>query len=217
MENKLNIQEIEAKQVTLQAEMTTAIEAATVLTPATPEFDEAYSRYLGAKAAIAKIPDEIAAAKLSENKAAIDAAAITVTEGITQLLDGLKVADLLGKSVISLRYFRVVDKADDGTETVTTGSVFNPVTKVSTKGTGTKGAKAQGRTVIVDAEGNRLSCTKFVLAHATENEKTDGHADYIKYPHTAIDTRPKFDKFCESHKLTGYTYEVPQTGSTEAS
>lgn len=213
----MNTKEIEAKQVTLEAEQNTALEAARVLTPATPEFDEAYARYLGAKAAIAKIPDEIATAKLAENKAAIDAAAITVTEGITQLVDGLNVGDLLGKPVISLRYFRVVSTDDAGVETISTGTVFNPVTKVSTKGAGKSAGKGTGRTVVVDAEGNRLSCTKFVLAHATDSEKTDGSEDYIKYPHTAIDTRPKFDKFCETHGLAGFTYEVPQADGAEAS
>ena len=211
------IKEIEAKQVTLEAEQTTALEAARVLTPATPEFDEAYSRYLGAKAAIAKIPDEIAVAKLAENKAQIDAAAITVTEGITQLVNGLNVADLLGKTVISLRYFRVVSTDEAGVETVSTGTVFNPVTKVSTKGTGTGTGKSAGRTVVVDPEGNRLSLTKFVLAHATDSEKTEGSEDYIKYPHTAIDTRPKFDKFVAGHSLTGFTYEPQKAEEAAAS
>ncbi|KKL10948.1 hypothetical protein LCGC14_2550710, partial [marine sediment metagenome] len=63
----MTILEIEAKKTTLEGELSTALEAAKVLTPATVEFDEAYGRYLAAKTALARIPDEVAKAKQVEN------------------------------------------------------------------------------------------------------------------------------------------------------
>lgn len=194
----VTIAEVEAKQKTLEAEMSTALEAAKVLTPATAEFDEAYSRYLGAKANIAKIPDEIAKAKLEENAEAIAVAAGQVGEAITQLVVGLKVADLIGTPVIALRYFLDAEGK--------VGVVFNPITKVAAKG-GTR-TPGTGRTVIGGGDipaGETMSLTKFVLAHATDAEKES--ADY-KYPHSQVATKPKFEAFCEAHKLTGYTYET---------
>lgn len=202
------IVEVEAKQTTLNAEMSTALEAAKVLTPATPEFDEAYSRYLAAKASIAKIPDEIAAAKLSENADAIKIAGVQVADAIAQLIDGLKVAELLGKPVEALRY--AVDA--EGKSLV----VFNPIIKV--KSSGAKKGKGTGRTVIVDAQGDKWSLTKFVLENATEAEKDANNEAFLKYPHTAVDTKPKFEKFCEAHSLTGFIYELPSAeGEAEAS
>lgn len=192
------VEEIKATQTTLETEMNTALEAAKALTPATPEFDEAYSRYLASKAAIAKIPEEIAKATLAANSEAIAVAAKQVSEAIVQLVEGLKVADLLGKPVEALRFYTDADK---GVHTV-----FNPITKVTAKGTRTPG---QGRTVIVDAEGNRQSLTKFVLAHATDEEKAS--AEY-KYPHAQVATKPKFEAFCEAHALTGYVYETASAG-----
>lgn len=199
------IVEIEAKQKTLEAEMSTSIEAAKVLTPATPEFDEAYSRYLAAKASIAKIPDEIATAKLAENAEAIATAGAQVAEAIEQLVDGLKVADLIGVPVTALRYA----KDAEGKKLV----IFNPVTKV--RAAGARRGRGAGRTSIIDPQGEKWSLTKFVLAHASDTEKASPE---YKYPHTQVDSKPKFEKFCEAHSLTGYTYELPTTeGEAEAS
>lgn len=198
----MTVKEVEAKLISLEAEQNTALEAAKVLTPATPEFDEAYSRYLSAKANIAKIPAEIAAAKLAENADAIKVAATQVGEAIVQLVDGLKVAELIGVPVTALQFFKDAEGK--------VGIVFNPVTKV--KGTSAPRKPGTGRTVIVDAEGNRLSLTKFVLAHATDAEKASPE---YKYPHTLVATKPKFEVFCESHTLAGFTYETA-SGATEA-
>ncbi len=199
----MTVIEVEARKFSLEAELSTALEAAKVLTPATPEFDEAYSRYLSAKANLAKIPDEVIKAKVAENADAIKVASTQVGEAITQLVDGLKVADLMGVPVTALRYFT------DSEGKV--GVVFNPVTKV--KSTSSPRTPGTGRTVIVDSEGNRLSLTKFVLAHATEAEKASPE---YKYPHTRVDSKPKFEAFCASHSLTGYSHEV-NTGAESQS
>ena len=199
----MKIVEVEAKQKALEAELTTALEAAKVLTPATAEFDEAYSRYLGAKANIAKIPEELAKARQSENAEAIAQCGTQVGEAIGQLIVGLKVADLLGVPVTALRY--AIDA--EGKVLV----VFNPVTKVRATG-GKREAKGGGRTVIVDPEGNRLSLTKFVLAHATDAEKASPE---YKYPHSQVSSKPKFEEFCQTHSLTGFTYELPQAGGAD--
>lgn len=195
--HKLTILEIEAKKTTLEGELSTALEAAKVLTPATVEFDEAYGRYLAAKTALARIPDEVAKAKQVENADAIAQCAVQTGEALTQLLAGLKVADLLGTPVIAGRW--AIDA--EGKMLV----VFNPITKVSSS-TGSK-KTGTGRTTILDTGGNVLSLTKFVLAHATEAEKT---SDAFKYPHTQVATKPKFEAFCTEHKLTGYTYQLPE-------
>lgn len=197
------VQEVEAKKTTLEAEQATALEAAKVLTPATAEFDEAYGRYLAAKASLLKIPDEIAAATLAANAELIATAGAQVAEAIGQLLTGLEVEKLVGKPVICLRY--AVDSESKALV------VFNPIIKVAStrKAGATKGG---GRTVIVDGEGNRLSLTKFVLAHATEAEKA---TDEYKYPHALVATKPKFEAFCTGHSLTGYTYELPSETTEE--
>lgn len=200
----MNTQEVATKKTSLEAEITTALEAVKVLTPATPEFDEAYARYLGAKASLVKIPEELAAAKLSENADAIAQCGVQVSEAIVQLLDGLKVADLVGVPIKTLRF-----AIDDAGKPLT---VFNPVTKI--KATGGKRTPGTGRTVVVDAEGNRLSLTKFVLAHATDAEKAS--LDY-KYPHSRVDSKPKFETFCQEHSLTGYTYETATAESESTS
>jgi len=198
------VQEVEAKKVKLEADMATALVAAQALVPATAEFDEAYSRYLAAKSAIAKIPYEISKAKLAENATVIATAAGQVAEAIAQLCEGLKVVDMIGAPVTALRY--AIDA--EGKKLV----VFNPVTKLSST-TSKREAKGAGHTVIVDAEGNRLSLTKFVLANATEAEKASPE---YKYPHSQVDSKPKFEAFCESHSLTGYVYETPKQAGAEA-
>lgn len=201
----MTIVEIEAKKTTLESALTTALEAAKVLTPATPEFDEAYGRYLSAKSSLAKIPDEIAAAMRIEHKAAIDADAVVAADAIYQLIEGLKVADKLGVPVVALRYYRVERTDAEGKVSVEQGAVFNPVAAKATP-KGERKGKGAGHTQVVTPEGERLSLTKFVLANATEEDKA---SDKFKYPHSFVDSKPKFDSFCESHSLVGFTYETP--------
>ncbi len=197
----MTVIEIDAKETTLNTEMATALEAAKVLTPATPEFDEAYQRYLGAKAALAKIPTERAAAMLAENAETIATCGAQIVEGLNQLIVGLKIEELLGTPVTGLR----LATDAEGKKFV----VFNPVTKIpATRKAGE--AKTTGRTVIVDGEGNRTSITKFVNANLSNSQKLEGSPDYVKYPHTLIDTKPKFDAFISERGLTGYTYETPE-------
>jgi len=201
----MTVNEVEEKKIQLETALQTALEAAKVLTPATPEFDEAYGRYLASKAELAKIPSELQKAKLVENAEAIKTAGNTVTEAIFQLTEGLKVAELLGSPVIALRYYRTVGRDEAGKESVSTGVVFNPVAQLKTK-RAPKESKGVGRTVIRSADGTKTSLTKFVLDYATEDEKASAR---FKYPHTVIDTKPKFDLFCEKHNLRGFVYEVP--------
>ena len=202
----MTVQEIEAKKVKLEAELNMALTAAKVLTPATAEFDEAYGRYLAAKAAIACIPDEIAKAKLSENAAAIAAAGASIAEAIIQVAEGLKVAQLLGKPVNALSFY--MDAA--GKAMV----VFNPVTRVTSPGRASdKKDKGAGHTMIVGPDGTRYSLTKFVLAFATEAEKATPE---YKYPHAQVASKPKFEAFCTAHNLTGYVYETPGKAGTES-
>jgi len=197
----MTIVEVQAKETALRTEMGTALEAAKVLTPATPEFDEAYSRYLAAKANLAKIPTELTAARVAENAGAIQVCAAQVAEAIGQLVVGLKVADLTGAPVTALRY--AIDA--DGKALV----VFNPVTIVRTKSFGSKVTGGAGRTVVVDPAGERWSLTKFVLTNATEAEKASPE---YKYPHSQVATKPKFEAFCQTHQLVGFTYEAPKAG-----
>ena len=205
----MTTQEIMDKQAKFETELATALEASKVIAPGTPEFDEAYTRYLTAKTGIARIPDEIAAAKLIENAEAIKTAGDTVAEALTQLIEGLKVADLLGTPVIALRYYRVVKVVEGKPDEVSTGTVFNPIMKLaSAKGSKKSGA---GRTVIIDGTGDKLSLTKFVLNTATEAEKASPE---YKYPHTRVDSKPKFEEYCKAHSLTGYAYELPGTTET---
>lgn len=204
----MTIKEVEARKVQLETELSTALEAAKVLTPATAEFDEAYARYLSAKANLAKIPEEINKARLAENAEEIKTAATTVAEAIKQLVDGLGVEKLLGIPVAGIRYLML----EAGPSVA-----FNPVTrKAEGKAKGEAkgdGAKGKGRTVVLTPEGDRLSLTKFVLAHATEAEKATSD---FKYPHTRVDSKPKFEAFCTEHSLTGYVYELAEASETPA-
>lgn len=192
------VSEVKTKETTLNTEIATQLEAIKVLTPATPEFDEAYTRYLTSKASLAKIPDEIAQALLAENADAIAVVATQTADAIVQLVTGLKVNDLIGCEVTALRMYTDSDNKKH--------VVFNPVTVI--KASGKRSEKSQGRTVITDSEGNSQSLTKFVLAHATEDEKL---TDAYKYPHVRVATKPKFDEFCESHNLTGFNYILPSS------
>ena len=202
----VTVAEITEKQVKLEAELNTALEAAKALTPATPEFDEAYGRYLAAKAGIAKIPDEIATAKRAENADAIKADGVAIAEGIKQLLDGLKTTEKLGEPVISV----VWTQGATGVDGVVPAPqvVFNPKKQVKSSG-GTRKVGA-GRTTITQPDGETISLTKFVLANASEEEAG-------KYPHTLVDTKPKFEEFCTKHGLSGYTYQRPGGEEVESS
>lgn len=193
----MTIQEVEQREKQLQSEMTVALQAAKVLKPATAEFDEAYGRYLAAKANIAKIPAELARVKLEANSSALATVGATVSDAIAQLVAGLKVAELLGETVKVVRY----QVNDAGIASVS----FN----AKGKAPAAKGERkvGNGRTQIAASDGSKQSVTKFVLAHATDAEKSSAA---FKYPHTQADSKPKFDAFCASHNLTGFTYEVPE-------
>ena len=198
----MTIQEVEAKGLQLQTDMGAALQEAKGQKPATPEFDASYGKYLAAKAALAKIPDDLAKAKLEANSTAIKTVSATVADAITQLITGLKVAELLGAPVSILRYVVINDVA-----TV----VFNPTTRLSTGGKGSKKAAA-GHIQIVAPDGTKQSLTKFALAFATDAEKATAA---FKYPHTQVDSKPKFDAFCTAHGLTGYIYELPEEVQAE--
>jgi hypothetical protein len=68
--------------------------------------------------------------------------------------------------------------------------------------------------MIVSPDGSKLSLTKFVMTHATEAEKAS--AEY-KYPHTRVDSKPKFEEFCTAHALSGYIYETPSKAQAQES
>ena len=185
----MTIVEVEAKKQRLEAEMALALEAAKVLTPVTPEFDDAYSRYLGAKANLAKIPEELAKAKLAENAVAIGAVAVQMSEGIGQLITALGLPELLGESVTLLRY----TVNPEGVKTV----VFNPHVVLRTAG-----AKKEGtgkRVQITGPDGAIVNMTKFVLLNSTEAEKSGFTTN--NPPHLLVDSKPKFEAFCLKHNL----------------
>ena len=201
----VTVAEISEKQGKLEAELATALEAAKALTPATPEFDEAYGRYLAAKAGIAKIPEEIVSAKRAENADAIKADGVAIGEGIKQLLDGLKTAEKLGEPVISVVWTQ--GAAREGEAIPAPQVNFNPKKQIASSKGGTRKA-GTGRTTILQPDGETTSLTKFVLAHASEEEAG-------KYPHALVDTKPKFEEFCTKHGLMGYTYQRP-SGAEES-
>jgi len=204
----MTIAEVEAKQVTLEATIATALEASKALSPGTAEFDEAYGRYLSAKSSLAKIPGELAIAKQAEHAEAIKADCITIGAAIRELVVGLGLADKLGEPVVSVVWTQGAAGAD--------GIVPEPVVKVNPKVTvkssgGKREVKAGGHTMIGYPDGTQQSQTKFVLEFATEAEKASPE---YKYPHTRVDSKPKFEVFCTAHNLTGYTYNTP--GKEEA-
>lgn len=201
----MTVIEVNEKETRLQTEMSTALEASKVLEPGTPEFDEAYSRYLESKNALVKIPEERQKALQAENAEKIAEAAKVVGDAVIELCTQLGVEALLGTPVIAYRM------AKDSEGKII--SVFNPITKVTT--TGKKTGTRKGHTIIVTPEGERLSLTKFALSQMSESQKTEGSEDYVKYPHSLVDTKPKFDAFCESHNLTGYVYERPSDSEPE--
>jgi len=211
----MTIQEIETKKTKLEAEMSTALEAAKVLVPATAEFDGAYGRYLGAKAALAKIPAELAAAMKAEHADAIKADCITLAESIRQLIDGLGVEAKLGEPAISV----VWTQGATGADGVVPAPVVHVNPTVNLKPAGSKrGAKVGGRTVIKTPAGDVVSLTKFVLGHVTDAEIAPfKNANGVWYPHGLVSSKPKFTAFCEAHGLTGYEYVTPSTGGEAAS
>ena len=207
----MTVAEVETKKQTLIATMQTALAASKSLEPGTKEFDEAYQRYFTARDQLNKIDAELEKAMLAQNAEVIKADAGTIGQAIFKLIEGLKVAEKTGKPIQSLKYFVDGDNKPN--------VVFNPVTTVKSSGGKATGAKktGKGHTKIhgpgLPEEGE--SITKFVIAHLTESQKTEGSADFVKYPHVLIDTKPKFEAFCVAHGLTGYTYDLP-TASEEA-
>lgn len=206
----MTIIEVEAKKTTLETTMQTALVAAKTLEPATPEFDEAYGRYLSAKASLAKIPGELAAAKQAEHAEAIKADCATMGAAIRELVVGLGIAEKIGEPVISVVWTQGATGID--------GKVPEPVVavnpKVVIKATGGKReAKAGGHNMIGYPDGTQKSLTKFVLEFATDAEKASPE---YKYPHTRADSKPKFEAFVAAHSLTGYTYIVPGKAESAA-
>jgi len=200
----MTIAEVEAKGTALQTEMAAALESLKGKKPASAEFDEAYGKYLGAKAALSKIPAEIAKAKAEQNAGALKSVATTVSEAITKLCEGLKVAELMGEPVATVRYVVI-----NGVASVD----FNKTVRLATKGPKGERKAANGHVAIIAPDGSKQSLTKFVLAHATDAEKSSKE---FKYPHTQVDTKPKFDAFCASHNLSGFVYEIPEAVAAEA-
>jgi hypothetical protein len=202
----MTIQEIEAKEKQLQAEMAAALTEAKTAKPATEAFDVTYGKYLAAKGNLAKIPAELAKAKAEANSGALKAVGATVGEAIGKLVEGLKVAELLGEPVKVVRY--IVN--DDGSVTVG----FNPTTRLATKGAPRERKAANGHTQVVSPDGTKQSLTKFALAHASDEEKKACTYKTGVTPHVLIDTKPKFDAFCVAHNLSGFVYEVPSVEVT---
>ena len=212
------ILEVNQKEQNLKTTIETTLLAVKSLIPATPEFDEAYTRYLTAKSELTHIPELLQQAKLSENSDKIKSAGLTIAEGIKKLIEGLGVKELLGSDVLTLNYHvETVKGSTDAQGVVTADSfksvvVFNPKTIVkSTTGKADKSAAKTdsdktGHNTIVNTNVTpnvTLSLTKFVNLTATEAEKLT--AEY-KYPHTRVDSLPKFNEYIKSHNLTGYTY-----------
>lgn len=213
----MTVVEVQTKLAQLEAERDTALAAAKVLTPATPEFDDAYGRYLASKTAIGKIPDELAKAKLSENADAIKAQALVVGETLVKLTTGLKVAELLGSPLTSLRaLFTETDV--EGVKVTTCNVAFNPPVAASkpvkAKAEGAAEAKElHKRTVIMAPGGAKYNPTKFILTFMPQEEQAKEQAEATAkgnkawYPHVLVDSLPKFEAFCKAHNLVGYTYD----------
>ena len=199
----MTVVEVETKKTQLEATLKSSLIEASKFVPGTAEFDEKYALHLSTKGALSKIGEEMAKALEAQNAEAIKAHSVTLAQAIGKLVEGMKVAELVGKPVTALNYYT----AADGTVHV----VFNPVTHIKSAGTKASGSgpKGKGHTMIVGPDGTQMSITKFVQSNLTESQKTEGSVDYVKYPHTVIDTRPKFDEFCKAHNLVGYKYEIP--------
>ena len=203
----MTVQEVETRKAQLETLRDTALDAAKTLIPATAEFDEAYGRYLSAKASLAGIPAELAKALMAQNSEAIKVAGIQLADGITEMIAGLNIAALLGTPVVALRYYRIPSKDAEGKESISQGVVFNPTTQAKAAGIKSKGeSKGAGHTQIVGPDGTKQSLTKFVMAHMS---KPAGLGEKAWYPHTEVDSNPKFDVFCVAHNLVGYAYQLP--------
>ncbi len=203
----MTIAEVEAKKTTLETTIATALEASKALAPGTTEFDDAYGRYLSAKLALAKIPEELAVAKRTENAEVIKAGASTIGAAIRELIAGLELASKLGEPVISV----VWTQGQAGLDGVIPEPVvlINPKT-VAKAPSAKHEAKTGGRTMIGYPDGTQTSLTKFVGEFATDAEKASPE---YKYPHTRVDSKPKFEAFCTAHNLTGYTYITPSVAT----
>jgi len=212
----MTVQEIKAKKSRLEAELTMALEAAKVLAPVTPEFDDAYGRYLNVKAALLRIPEELVAALKVEHAGAIKVWGVLFAEHVQQLIKGLRteeggpaIEELLGEPVVSLVWIQ----GATGIDKVVPAPVayINPTTKV--KGTGGKSEpkKTGGRTFIKTPAGETMSLTKFALQHASPEEIATCTYKTGVTSHVLVDSKPKFLAFCTAHGLTGYEYIMPGT------
>jgi hypothetical protein len=204
----LTVLEVTNKKATLETVIGTTLEAVKALTPGSPEFDEAYGRYLSAKVDVQKIPEELKAAVQAENADKIKATCATVASAIQQLLAGLKAEELMGTPIIALRYAFSESKDDKGVVTKTPMVVLNPIEHVKQSGPKTTSdttGKGTGHNMIILPDGSKKSLTKFVNETATETEKASAE---FKYPHTRVDSKPKFEAYCTAHNLTGYSYEL---------
>jgi len=189
----MTIAEIEARNTALDGLITEAQNAAKALVVGSSDFDAAYKAYLDLKAEKAAIPAKVAAAKKSENAEKIKKAATDIAGAITQLIAAMKIDDLIGEKLVKLSYNLTTDEKT--AQTVAT-VLFNPVTRLASTGKRESGK----RTMIGNPDGTHQSLTAFVKAHAPE-------ADWGKYPHTLVDTQPKFEAFCTKYGLSGFTYQ----------
>lgn len=206
----MTVIEVLEKQKNLENIVMTSLEATKVLEVGTPEFDEAYGMYLGAKSSLAKIPDELASAKKAENSEAIKADSAAIASAVKELVAGLGLAEKLGEPVKSVVWTQGAT-GDDG---IVPEPVVHVNPTVSVKSTGPKSARtpSTGRTVIGYPDGSQKSCTKFVLEFATEVEKATPE---YKYPHTRVDSKPKFEAFCTAHNLSGFSYVTSAKAESE--
>lgn len=223
----MTVQEIEAKKLSYENIVASAPAVHAALVPFSTEFDAFCVTYSDARKALKDTDWDklIADAFVEANKEAIAAIGVAIAEAIQSAVDGLEVEKLLGQPVHALTFFRgtskVTQKDANGADVIVTtldkGIVrFNPTTHVKESG-GTKkssdsaGGEKKGHTVITGPDGATYSLTKFVVLHATDAEKTEherevGSTPGKVTPHTRVDSKPKFEKFCASHNLVGYTY-----------
>lgn len=209
----VKVAEVQAREVTLKATISTALEAAKALTPGTPEFDDAYGRHLAAKTALAAIPGELLEARKADNTAKINAALITIGLVVRGAVQKLNLADLICEPVTSV----VWSQGATGLDGVVPEPLVTVNPKILGRATGPKAAKTakpegEGevakRLKVKYPDGSIVSRTAFVTQFAT-SEKEDVTA--FKTPHTFIidaahpNDSTKFDEFCAAHNLTGYS------------
>ncbi len=203
--DKLGIPEVQAKQTTLEAQLAELVALVPTLQFGTEEYNAKAEEYLSVRKSLANMPAELAAAQKEANASEINAASAAVAEAITKLVEGLKVAELLGEPVTGLRYFNVASKDDAGVETMSAGVVFNPLTKVPSTRAPKDGGEATGtRQAVVTASGEKMSKTAFVKACTTLTAEEQAE----KYPHALVASGPKFEAFLKAHpELAGAKLE----------